>query len=443
MFKIFPARGKIPIKKGWQTEASADPEVHKMWSDLYRGQFDSWCIPTGPINDLLVLDVDMKGNGYETLKGKELPATMWQRTPSGGAHYLFKYPQDGRRYGNRTKFEPGLDLRGDGGYIIFYGGAECARAEPPTWVREAAQARELPQTTDQQDAYKVAPEIASQTIQKSLDAIREAPPGERNNVLNREAFKVGQLVKSGSITREYAEAALYRAASDAGLQGYEVMATVESGLAGGSKKPLTSPFGDPKTLYPMPGMDQPRWTPIYFTHEDLLNTSKLRRPQLFENWSTEDIHITTADGGTGKTTMKLFEAVCLALGERFLGFQCIQPGKTLFITGEDTDKKLGAIIGQILRQMGLLEDPAYNDKVRTVLDSIAVKKDANLCLIVKDPKTGFLRQNPHALENVMQAVSDIKPKMIVFDPISSFWGSESALNDMAKAVIKFMSELGN
>ena len=31
--------------------------------------------------------------------------------------------------------------------------------------------------------------------------------------------------------------------------------------------------------------------------------------------------------------------------------------------------------------------------------------------------------------------------MIVFDPISSFWGSESALNDMSKAVSKFMGVL--
>jgi RecA-family ATPase len=31
--------------------------------------------------------------------------------------------------------------------------------------------------------------------------------------------------------------------------------------------------------------------------------------------------------------------------------------------------------------------------------------------------------------------------MIVFDPISSFWGSEAALNDMNKAVTRFMSDL--
>jgi RecA-family ATPase len=38
-------------------------------------------------------------------------------------------------------------------------------------------------------------------------------------------------------------------------------------------------------------------------------------------------------------------------------------------------------------------------------------------------------------------VDDLRPKMIVFDPIASFWGSESALNDMAKAVAKFLGAL--
>lgn len=443
MFKVFPCANKIPLIKGWQTEATDDPEVHKMWADLYRGKLTHWGVPTGPMNDLLVLDVDLKGNGYESIKKFEIPDTMVQRTPSGGAHFLFRYPKDGQRYGQRVKFESGLDARGDGGYILWYGGDQKPIADAPAWFRDktvtvhnSAQNQEH-QT---QPLLKVAPEIAARIVQTSLDKIREAPEGESNNVLNTEAFKLGQLVTSQSITREYAFEALFRAAKERGKPDYESKATINSGLDGGSKKPLVSPFGAPIANIPIPSIIGSRWTPLNFAREDLHNVSKLRKPQLFENWSTEDIHITTADGGTGKTTLKLFEAVCLALGERFLGFRCVQPGKTLYITGEDTDKKLGAMIGQILRQMGLLEDPAYNDKVQTVLDSILVKKDSELCLIIKD-RNGFLYPNPTAFEKVMQAIDDVKPKMVVIDPISSFWGSESALNDMAKAVTKFVSEL--
>ena len=117
----------------------------------------------------------------------------------------------------------------------------------------------------------------------------------------------------------------------------------------------------------------------------------LRKPQLFRNWSTQDFAITTADGGTGKTTLKLYEAVCLALGDRFLGFDCVNPGRTLFITGEDTDKKLAAMLGAILEQLGLFEDaPGNAEKVQTILNSIVIKKDSDLCLVAKDRATNFL-----------------------------------------------------
>ena len=165
--------------------------------------------------------------------------------------------------------------------------------------------------------------------------------------------------------------------------------------------------------------------------------SKLRKPEVFKDWSTEDIHITTADGGTGKTTLKLVEAICLALGEDFLGFKCKGEGRTLFITGEDTAPKLGAMIGAILKQMKILDDDV---KVRKVLNAIVVKKDSDLCLISKG-KDGFIKVNSEATTKLLEAIEDLKPKLIVFDPISSFWGSESALNDMAKAVSKFMGLL--
>lgn len=447
MFRIFPctitADGrKVPLIKNWQQLATTDPEQIRLWQELFRDRLHYWGIPTGIVNDLLVLDVDVKSGGLETIKNFQLPDTMSQTTRSGGKHWLFRYPKDGKIYGNRVGFLPGLDVRGEGGYILYYGVDSKLIVYPPPWLLQNA---EKPVYQHEGSAVKVMPEIAQGIIQTSLEAIREAPPGESNNTLNVEAFKVGQLVASGSITRAYAEEALLRAAIDRGKPIYEAKATIASGLDGGSKKPIVSPFG---ATQPVPMIDIPpapavagRWTPTYLTKQDLLNSSKLRKPQLFQDWSTEDITITTADGGTGKTTLKLFEAICLALGERFLGFDCKQKGKTLFITGEDTDKKLAAMLGAIVRQMGLFEEGVgNNEKIQAILSSIVIKKDADLCLIQKD-KQGFLHPNSEAMRKVLEAIEDIKPKLIVFDPISSFWGSEAALNDMNKAVTKFMSEL--
>jgi len=455
-FKIFPATlmpdgdriQKVPLERGWQTKATKDPETIALWQSLHRDRIKMWGVPCGKDNNILVLDIDVKDaakNGLTTLhkEGLIVPPTMSQRTPSGGYHFIFKYPNGGCTYGNRVGFLPGLDIRGEGGWIAHYGIDSTPIAEAPDWLVKHALNRTAPIDLDK--LVRVSPEIAEATINDALENIREAPEGESNNVLNIESFRIGQLVASGSVTREYAQAALYRAAKERGKPDYEAHATIKSGLDGGGKKPLTSPFSntEPIPAFPIPPPPQPesRWTPVKFSTEDLTNTSNLRKPQLFKDWSTEDIHITTADGGTGKTTLKLFEAICLALGERFLGFDCVQPGKTLFITGEDTQKKLGAMIGAICRQMGLFQPhPGNDEKLKIIKESVLVKKDADLCLIAKD-RQNFLHPNGDALRKVLEAIDDIQPKMIVFDPISSFWGSESALNDMNKAVTKFMSVL--
>ena len=446
-FKIFPAtlthdNRKVPIKElnGWKDKATVDQNVIAEWSRLYGHKIKLWAMPTGSINGILVLDVDVKDGGLETIKKYHVPVTMSQRTMSGGMHYIFKYPNDGNIYGNRVKFDEGLDIRGEGGYIAYYGMDNTPIADAPEWLLEQSLSDKNLMPVELDDIISVSPEIVEMALEKACENIRNAPQGESNNVLNTEAFKIGQFLPSQSINREHAYNELFKAAKDRGKPDYEAKATIESGFKGGGQQAHTSPFGNDAPELTIPEHETPekeRWTPRFFTRSNLTDYSKLKKPQLFKDWSTEDIHITTADGGTGKTTLKLVEAISLALGENFLGFENVQQGRTLFITGEDTAEKLGAMLGAILKQMGILDDHA---KVKQVMNNVLVKKDADLCLIDKT-RQGFINPNYEALDRVMQAVEDLRPKMIVFDPISSFWGSEAALNDMSKAVSKFMARL--
>lgn len=453
MFKYFPGTfttdgRKVPIAEmvGWKEKATNDQAILTQWAHQYAHKIKVWMMPTGSTNGIIALDIDVKDDGYETAKKYFTPTTLSQRTKSGGLHLLYKYPQDGRTYGNRVKFDKGLDIRGENGYVAVYGFDNCPIAEAPEWLlEEALKGIEDHAPVNPEDIVKISPEIVKEIVTSACDNIRNAPEGESNNVLNIEAYKVGQLLPSGSISREEAFNWLFKAAKERGKPDYEAKATINSGFEGGGKNPFTDPFTKAPPIFTIPEMEQKivdRWTPSFFQRYDLTNLSKLRRPQLFKDWSTEDISITTADGGTGKTTLKLLEAICLALGEPFLGFDCISgEGRTLFITGEDTKEKLGAILGAILKQMGLMDGQPHNEeKVRKVMNNILVKKESEMCLITKG-KDGFIKVNKESLDQVFQAIEDLKPKMIVFDPISNFWGSESALNDMSKAVATFMGKL--
>jgi len=451
--KVFPATinhegQKVPLINHWREKASNDPVQIRQWLEFFKDKIKFFGAPCGPENGILVLDVDLKHdqNGIDTINsmGLELPETMWQQTPSGGYHFFFEFDPN-RNPGNKVKFLKGLDIRSTGGWVAIYNlDITKPLTKMPEWIWQYCQKKEK-EITPNTTIVQISPEICMEIFSNALETIRNAGVGESNNTLNVQSYLIGQLVAAGGVNKEYAEQELFKAAIERGKPQYEAIATIRSGIEGGIKNPKTFelPKTPPQILLNIPAKipDAPqlpeRWTPNFMTRSDLFNFSNLRKQQLFENWSTEDIHLTTADGGTGKTTLKLYEAICLALGQPFLGFPCLSPGRTLFITGEDTAAKLSAIIGAMLKQLKIDQDDAL---IEQVLSSIVIKKDADLCLITKD-KQGFLTANRQALDKILEAVHDLKPRMIVFDPIASFWGSESALNDMNKAVAKFMGEL--
>lgn len=80
-------------------------------------------IRTGMVSNVLVLDEDPDRGGSESLSTLtaqfgSLPVTTTTRTGSGGAHHWFAHPGHGLIVGNRQDMRPGLDFRGDGGYIV-------------------------------------------------------------------------------------------------------------------------------------------------------------------------------------------------------------------------------------------------------------------------------------------------------------------------------------
>jgi hypothetical protein len=77
-------------------------------------------IATGALSGLVVLDVDPRHGGDESLadlirKYGQLPTTVTVLTGGNGQHFYFSHP--GKHVVSRT-FRPGLDLKADGGYVI-------------------------------------------------------------------------------------------------------------------------------------------------------------------------------------------------------------------------------------------------------------------------------------------------------------------------------------
>lgn len=100
-------------------DASTDPGRLKEWFD---GKPYNIGIATGDASGFFVLDRDDKDGGDKTLAVWEkengvLPKTLMQRT-GNGRHYLFKMPVGIDIRNIQKKIDcPGLDVRGNGGYI--------------------------------------------------------------------------------------------------------------------------------------------------------------------------------------------------------------------------------------------------------------------------------------------------------------------------------------
>ncbi len=83
-------------------------------------------LPTGRRSGVFVVDVDYGKGGFETLAlliqkhGAEwLEGVPWVRTGGGGAHLYFRCPLDKELPNTTGKIGPGVDTRGEGGYVLL------------------------------------------------------------------------------------------------------------------------------------------------------------------------------------------------------------------------------------------------------------------------------------------------------------------------------------
>jgi Bifunctional DNA primase/polymerase, N-terminal/Primase C terminal 1 (PriCT-1) len=118
-WSVFPCvpGGKKPLTKQGHHDATTDRSRITAWWNLWPGA--NIGIPTGERSRILALDVDQP-TGLDALEAEhgELPATRTHSTGSGGMHYLFAYPADVEIRNSAGKLAEGLDVRGEGGYII-------------------------------------------------------------------------------------------------------------------------------------------------------------------------------------------------------------------------------------------------------------------------------------------------------------------------------------
>lgn len=211
---VFPCGPtKQPMTAHGFKDASADPDTIRR---MFGPTATMIGCPTGEATGFVVVDVDVKenrqGSAWLNANSHRMPQTRTIRTGSGGLHLYFKWP--GQRVKNQNdKIAPGIDIRGDGGYVIIppspeYQVADDApMADVPEWL--------LPALCPPEPVAQPAAPAAARTnvsasgeggtpygltaLEAECNAIRRAGFGTQEHTLNAAGLKIGALVAGGEL----------------------------------------------------------------------------------------------------------------------------------------------------------------------------------------------------------------------------------------------------
>ncbi len=122
---VFPVKpDKTPYTaKGFKAATTDMKQIDdwwRIWPDADIG------IPTGQASGLTVIDIDPRHGGDASISELDeeiggLPPTAEATTPSGGGHLVFKNPSHVRIGNSAGKLGKGIDVRGEGGYVVAPG----------------------------------------------------------------------------------------------------------------------------------------------------------------------------------------------------------------------------------------------------------------------------------------------------------------------------------
>ena len=281
-FPVFPCGRKkqpaIPKKEGGRgfLDATCDPgEVAALFARVPRASMVG--VPTGDVSGFDVLDIDYRHNGgvWEDANRYQIPKTRIHRTLSGGKHYIFRHAPGVRNSASKKTLAQGVDVRGDGGYVIFpptNGYTIIDNSDPaewPDWLLELVLNRPIEPIRDQLPPQALADARLDGLKRSILGRVANAAEGQKHYCLRNAALSLGGIAARAGLSDEQAVRMLMDALPATVEDRKNAEKTAEWGVKKGRDKPLDLPdrpgyeprFRSPPPSQPTPP-DAPKRPPI-------------------------------------------------------------------------------------------------------------------------------------------------------------------------------------
>jgi hypothetical protein len=170
-------------------------------------------VATGAVSGIDCIDIDPDGMAWLEANRYRLPLTREHQT-SRGVHLLLNHHP--RMRNSNHRIAKGCDVRGDGGYIIWWARegfpvVDLPLADWPEWLLELASTIDAPFDTLKGRTHG-CPSHADAKIERTgsvklrsryiLNKVERAKPGERNRLLFWGSCRHGEMIGEGRIKRE-------------------------------------------------------------------------------------------------------------------------------------------------------------------------------------------------------------------------------------------------
>jgi len=491
--RVFPLQpgAKTPLLKGsWKEIATADADQIQKWWTQYPDA--NVAIATGEGSNIVVLDIDCKQNqngagSYQELTGKSINdfEGYLVKTPTGGFHAYYMWESDFKAFKNFTHkgVHGGLDARVDAGYVVAppsvlcdptsgsMGKYEVLVHQPPARMPEPVKAffqmassshtggQKKPAVSTQRVGYQAKPVRQPIGWRKvDLNAIEIAHPDRRRQVVHLHPA-TRKIITDGVPLGERSEALfnVMKTLVAEGANDDDILCVLTDPDYGISDKPLENRNTAAafkwlalqlahvhdvthehytRCIYdvfkPVPG-----WTPrrtsipaLTCIDADEWSTARAAPDCVVEDYLFADVATLIAPGGTGKTTLQMYETAHIALGIPLYGLRVHKPGTVVILSAEDSRDMLVARLRNVCDELQL--SAAQLETLRERVYIVDVSGETfRLTGIVSD--TVCISEGVDVL---IESLRPITPVLVVIDPAVSFGVGESRVNDAEQGLIQ-------
>ena len=205
-----PAISRKAGGRGFLDASTDETEVRRLFNLVPRAKLVG--VPTGPDSGFDVLDLDYRhGAGqWELENAHRLPETRLHSTMSGGRHYLFRHAPGVRNSASKKTLAPGVDVRGDGGYVIhppslgYVKDSDAEIADWPAWllglVLKHLEDDRPPPPPVSNARVEISEKRMQGYVSTLLDRVATARDGEKHDTLRKTARLLGGIQRDAGFS---------------------------------------------------------------------------------------------------------------------------------------------------------------------------------------------------------------------------------------------------